>query len=185
MAAADFLGPIFGISEIALTLYKRSGQGATDADKGSLRMLWLVIAASMATGIAVSKNAHGFGFSEDTLINPLGMALFFSGLALRWCSIFYLGKYFTVNVAIADDHKLINSGPYRYIRHPSYTGALMAFAGFGLCLSNWLAFAVVLLPVSAAFLRRISIEEAALRASFGQAYEEYCRNTKRLIPSVY
>jgi protein-S-isoprenylcysteine O-methyltransferase len=185
MATPDILGPIFGLSELAISLYKRSGKGSTGADKGSLRMLWLVILASLAAGIYASKNAHAFGFSEHTIINPIGMLLFFCGLGLRWASIVHLGRFFTVDVAIADDHRVIDTGPYRFIRHPSYTGALMAFAGFGLCLSNWLAFLTVLLPVTAVFLYRIRIEEAALHEGLGKAYEDYCLKTKRLLPFLY
>lgn len=185
MASPDYLGPIFGLSEIAISLYKRSDKGATSADQGSLRMLWMVIIASLVLGIYASKNAHDFGFSEQTVINPFGVVLFSVGLCLRWYCIFYLGKYFTVNVAIADDHKVIDTGPYRYIRHPSYTGALMAFAGFGLCMSNWLAFALIFLPITAVFLYRIKIEEGALSKALGAAYENYCLRTKKLIPWLF
>lgn len=185
MATPDYLGPIFGLSELAISLYKRSGHGATNADQGSLRALWVVIIASLVLGIYASKNAHYFGFSEHTFINPLGIGLFSLGLCLRWYSIFYLGKYFTVNVAIADDHRVIDTGPYRYIRHPSYTGALLAFAGFGLCMSNGLAFALIFFPVTAVFLYRINIEEAALSKGLGAAYTDYCLHTKKLIPWLY
>ena len=185
MATPDYLGPIFGLSELAISLYKRAGKGTQTADKGSLRLLWLVIVISLVAGITASKQAHAFGFAEGTVVDHMGAVLFFLGLALRWASIYHLGRFFTVNVAIADDHRVIDTGPYRYIRHPSYTGALMAFAGFGLCLSNWLGFLLILLPVTAVFLYRIHVEEAALRAGLGKAYEDYCSRTKRLLPLLY
>jgi protein-S-isoprenylcysteine O-methyltransferase len=185
MITPDYLGPIFGLSELAISLHKRAGTGMHNADKGSLRLLWAVIAISLFAGILAAKKAHAFEMSEGTMMGPIGVVLFFSGLALRWASIHHLGRFFTVNVAIADDHLVIDTGPYRYIRHPSYTGALLAFVGFGLCLGNWLGFLLILLPVTAAFLYRIRVEEAALVAGLGNPYEDYCQRTKRLLPLLY
>jgi protein-S-isoprenylcysteine O-methyltransferase len=80
------------------------------------------------------------GFGPREVFVDGGAALFAAGLALRWYAIVYLGRFFTVNVAISKDHRLIDTGPYRFIRHPSYTGAIMAFVGVfasGFCLHNW------------------------------------------------
>ena len=106
-------------------------------------------------------------------------------MALRWYAIFYLGRLFTVNVAIAADHTLIDSGPYRTIRHPSYTGALLVFLGLGISFGNWLSLIIVVVPTSLAFMQRIAIEEAALARALGDSYLRYMARTKRLIPGVY
>lgn len=98
---------------------------------------------------------------------------------------FYLGRLFTVNVAIAADHTLIDSGPYRTIRHPSYTGALLVFPGLGISFGNWLSLIIVVVPTSLAFMQRIAIEEAALTRALGDSYPRYMARTKRLIPGVY
>src|ERR1700722_10190375 len=90
-----------------------------------------------------------------------------------------------VIVAIAAGHRLIDTGPYRFVRHPSYTGALMAFFGLALCLANWVSLAVMLIPVLLVFLRRMHVEEDALLQAFGNQYRDYMRRTKRLIPAVY
>ena len=104
---------------------------------------------------------------------------------LRWYAIIYLGRFFTVNVAIAADHRLIDGGPYRFVRHPSYSGALMVFLGLGLCIGNWLSVAVMIVPISLVFIWRIHVEEAALLQGLGDSYREYMGRTKRLIPSIY
>jgi protein-S-isoprenylcysteine O-methyltransferase len=80
---------------------------------------------------------------------------------------------------------VIDSGPYRFVRHPSYTGALIAFVGFGLCLGNWLSLLLITLPISAAFLWRIRVEERALLEALGDNYRAYMERTKRLLPFVY
>ncbi len=179
------LGPIFGVSEIALGIFMRAKSDTQSQDKGSLRILWVVILLSLFLGFAATKKMSEFAFSEIDISYPIGVVLFFSGLLLRWFSIIYLGRFFTVNVAIAKDHRLIDTGPYRLIRHPSYTGALMAFLGFGLCLSNIASLLIILLPVTAAFLHRISIEETALGNALGETYRNYCQRSKRLIPFIY
>ena len=71
------------------------------------------------------------------------------------------------------------------VRHPSYTGVLLAFAGFALTLGNWAALLVILLPISAAFVHRVNVEEDALSRALGPRYTDYMRRTKRLVPSVY
>ena len=90
-----------------------------------------------------------------------------------------------VIVAIAAGHRLIDTGPYRFVRHPSYTGALMAFLGLALCLANWVSLAVMLIPVLLVFLRRMHVEEDALLRALGNQYRDYMQRTKRLIPAVY
>jgi len=115
----------------------------------------------------------------------VGLLLFLGGLIWRWYSIGYLGRYFTVDVSISAEHKLIDSGPYRYIRHPTYTGALLAFFGLGFCFGNWLSILFMTVPIIAAFLWRIRIEERALTDALGEEYRAYTQRTKRLIPFVY
>jgi len=118
-------------------------------------------------------------------IRILGVALVVAGLLLRWYAIAYLGRFFTVDVAVVADQKVVESGPYRLIRHPSYAGALVAFLGLGICSENYGALLVLVLPVTAAFLRRIAIEEAALGEALGNAYAAYASRTRRLIPWIY
>jgi protein-S-isoprenylcysteine O-methyltransferase len=179
------LGPIFGLSEFALLLWKRSGGTARSADSGSLGMLWVVILACLVVATLVAINVPQAYSEVLDHLRPLGAALCLMGLALRWYSIIYLGRFFTVNVAIASDHQVIDSGPYRLIRHPSYTGALLGFIGLGITYANWLSLIIVVLPVLAAFMRRIGIEEVALSEALGERYTQYMARTKRLIPGVY
>jgi len=178
------LGIIYLLSEVFLAVTRRSGSGATSHDRRSLLLLWGVISVSIWLGISVSV-VHGATLPHLHLCYLVGLLLFIAGVVLRWYSIVYLGRFFTVDVAIAHEHELIDSGPYRFIRHPSYTGALIAFVGFGLCLGSWLALACMVLPITAAFLWRIHVEEQALADALGDKYRIYMRRTKRLIPFVY
>jgi protein-S-isoprenylcysteine O-methyltransferase len=179
------LGLSFALSEAALAVFKRAKTAdASRADRGSLRLLWIVILASVYAAYAVSYAAPQWHIRQTGLCLAAGLTAFAAGLALRWYAIFYLGRFFTVDVAIATDHRLVDSGPYRYIRHPSYTGALLALLGLGSCLCNWASLAVMLAPVLV-FVRRMQIEEAALVAGLGDGYRRYMQHTRRLIPGIY
>jgi protein-S-isoprenylcysteine O-methyltransferase len=88
-------------------------------------------------------------------------------------------------VVIQLDHRLVTTGPYRHLRHPSYTGALVAALGFGLALGHWTSALVLVLGWSAGIAYRIRVEETALRDTFGASYDEYASRTRRLIPLLY
>jgi protein-S-isoprenylcysteine O-methyltransferase len=179
-----WLGILYGISEFGLTVFKRAGKEASIADRGSLALLWIVILASVYLAFTLAYRLPQLAFGPRPACEIAGIALFAAGIALRWYAIAVLGRFFTVNVAIARDHRLVEAGPYRYVRHPSYTGSLLAFLGLGVCYCNWASLAAQMVPILAVFLRRIHVEEAALIAAFGDRYRDYMRRTKRLVPAI-
>lgn len=188
MSAHDltlWLAAAFGVSELALSLRKRSIAAAVRADRGSLHVLWIVIVAAWALAIVIA-HALAFGrFRAGAGLVTVALLLFAAGVALRWWAILSLGRLFTVDVAIAVDHPLIDHGPYRLIRHPSYAGALLALLGLALPLASLPALAALLLPCLAAYRYRIAVEEAALQRALGSAYSDYMRRTWRLLPGLY
>ena len=179
------LGLAYGLSEAGLGILRRSRDDSVDADDSTLRILWVTILLSLTAGFMAARRMPAAAMDRPALALWLGCLLFGTGLALRWYAIVYLGRFFTVNVAIHSRHEVVDTGPYRRIRHPSYAGALLAFLGLALCLGNWAALFVVMLPVIWAFARRISIEEHALANALGSPYTNYMRRTKRLAPFVY
>ncbi|MDQ3198561.1 MAG: isoprenylcysteine carboxylmethyltransferase family protein [Verrucomicrobiota bacterium] len=172
-------------SEVALALFKRSKSRTTGKDRSTLLLLWLVICGSVFAGIFLRENLSQGQFPHPRTFYLIGLVLFVLGLIIRWVSIIHLGRFFTVNVAIAHDHELITTGPYRYVRHPSYTGTLLMFFGFGVCMLNLYSLAALILPIAIAFLWRMHVEEAALRYAFGERYRDYAARTRRVIPFVY
>jgi protein-S-isoprenylcysteine O-methyltransferase len=183
--ASSLLGLFYGLSELGIGFLKRSRDDSVDADRNSLRWLWITIVASVTAGILAAARWQSAAIGGGTSLFVVSCAVFAAGLALRWYSIVYLGRFFTVTVAIHSRHEIIDSGPYRLIRHPSYAGALLAFLGLALSLDNWASLALILFPVLMAFRRRIRIEERALANALGQPYTSYMQRTKRLIPGVY
>jgi len=187
------LGVVYFASEVLLTITRRSRtKTGTKQDKSTLGIIWVVIALSIAAGVFISRSRSLragviglFDFTESDWILPLAVGLFATGLAVRWWAIVTLGRFFTVDVVIEQDHELVQRGPFRWVRHPSYTGVLLAFLGWGMTLWNWVALAVVLVPIFVAFLRRMKVEEEALSRALGQRYEQYMKRTKRLVPFIY
>jgi protein-S-isoprenylcysteine O-methyltransferase len=177
------MGLFFGLSESFIGRVRRTKDLSKDG--GSLRTVVIVIRTSLTAGIAAAYVVAAARIHPARIIFPVGFGLYVLGLGLRWWAILYLGRFFTVNVAIAADHRVVDSGPYRYIRHPSCTGALMAFLGLSLCLLNALSILIIMVPIWWAFWNRMGIEEAVLAEYLGPDYRDYVRRTKRLIPFVY
>ena len=193
MPLSSKLGLIFFASEVLLTLTRRSrSKTGTKQDRSTLGMIWVVIALSIAAGIFVASSAFlwtaglwMFELPAGPAVAVAAVVLFATGLLLRWWAIVTLGRFFTVDVTIEKDHELVERGPFRWVRHPSYTGVLLAFVGWAVTLWNWVAMAVVLVPIFVAFVRRMNVEEEALQRALGDRYAAYMRRTKRLIPGVY
>jgi protein-S-isoprenylcysteine O-methyltransferase Ste14 len=114
-----------------------------------------------------------------------GLIVMWLGLAIRVWAVAALGRAFRTTVEVDAGQTIVSSGPYRWVRHPSYTGLLLIVAGVGLAVGNWLALAgCVALPL-AALVRRIHVEEAELSRVLGDPYRAYASATKRLIPGVW
>ena len=176
----------FVVSEGALALTRRSARpGSRGPDRGSLLLLWSVNFVAVTLAFVFASGHIGYRLPSEIPWRLIGTGVFVGGTILRWWAIKHLGRFFSVDIAIAEDHRVIGDGPYRLIRHPSYTGLLMQFAGIGLVLGNVFSLLVILVPTSLALLYRIRLEEAALLSSLGESYAAYSRRTKRLLPWLF
>ena len=142
--------------------------------------------AGLFSGVLLAKEAPGAALpGSQWLWVVVGCAVGLTGVTLRWWAIRTLGKHFTRSLQVAGDHELVVGGPYRHIRHPSYTGAILMLTGVGLGLGNALGLmACLVLPVIG-YLRRIPSEEALLNQELGEPYADYASHTRRLVPGVY
>jgi protein-S-isoprenylcysteine O-methyltransferase Ste14 len=148
---------------------------------------WVVLASvwlGVALGIALSALVPSIAFMHGRrVLFVAGIAIALMGMGLRWYSIWFLGRSFTCEVAVRPGQEVIDTGPYRLIRHPSYTGGLLTLLGLLLCLTNPIAL-VGLLVTAAGYAYRITVEERVLARELGDSYRLYMRRTKRLIPFV-
>ena len=119
------------------------------------------------------------------LLTAVGIALIWAGIAFRLWAVRTLGRFFRVTVMVQDDHRLVDTGPYRTLRNPSYTGAMVTIAGVGLAIGNWVSLAAMVLIPLLGFGWRIRVEEASLAARFGADYEAYRSRRWALIPPIW
>ncbi len=149
---------------------------------------WLMIA--LILGISLAFNIPAFAPLLN--IQPhfeiffiVGLVLIWAGLLFRFWAVQTLGSLFSTKLVIQDQHELITTGPYQYVRNPSYSGALVTFAGIGLGIGNWLSLVVLLAMALILYVLRIKAEDKLLQDAFGPAYQEYKDRTWALIPYVW
>lgn len=176
----------WAISEVVLIVFTRwNRHSALPRDRGSRTLLWCVIGAGIAAATALQTvTSAGIRIPEPWLSGAC-LLLLLGGLVIRWIAILTLGRFFSTSVAIQQDHRLVRTGLFGLVRHPSYSGLLLLFFGVGLSFGNWLSFAVIVIPFLAALLYRIKVEESSLVEALGQDYIEYCKSTKRLLPGIF
>jgi protein-S-isoprenylcysteine O-methyltransferase Ste14 len=180
--AMIIISSLWLLSEILINLLTRSRKSEADShDQNSMGVIWIIVLISIATGVFIAFSFPHFG--EIKYFS--GISLMIAGISVRLFTVFSLKSLFNANVAIHHDHRLKTDGIFKIVRHPSYSGSLLTFLGFGLILGNWLSLLIVFLPVLSAFLYRINIEEKALLNEFKDEYIDYQKKTKKLIPYVY
>ncbi len=115
-------------------------------------------------------------------IQYLGLLMIPADLARREWAIIKLGRFFSRTVQLEAGHEIITDGPYRWIRHPSYTGMILIYLGIALAIGTWLGVFITVGLMLGASMYRISIEEKVLIEAFGTAYQDYMKSTWRLFP---
>jgi protein-S-isoprenylcysteine O-methyltransferase Ste14 len=134
-----------------------------------------------ALTIAFFFGYSGIGQLPDWAFYP-GIVLIMVGVIVRQWAIAVLGRFFSLMVRVAEDHKVVDKGPYRLVRHPSYTGVLVTFVGLGLAVQSWAALVGLLLVFGLAYGYRMRVEEKTLSRELGPDYVGYMKRTKRLLP---
>ncbi|HET8707640.1 MAG TPA: isoprenylcysteine carboxylmethyltransferase family protein [Pseudomonadales bacterium] len=166
---------LFAESKVALT---ESDKGKTSADKGTCE----AYAAGRALTVLAAL-AYPTLWKEAGPWMPIGLMVFVSGVFFRLIAIRTLGQFYSHRVRVMGDHQVVSNGPYRLVRHPAYTGMLIAHLGVVIFFFNWytlLMWLGILLP---SMILRIRIEEKALFELKG--YPEFAATRKRLIPGVW
>lgn len=172
--------------ELGRLLTRHHREGAVARDSGSLLVLLSLLALSIFAAWIMAFLAPGAAMIHGrAFIFGVGVALILAGTALRSYAIRVLGRYFVITVAVGPDQQVVESGPYRLIRHPSYTGALLALLGIALALTNWASLAAIIFCNAIGFGYRVMVEERVLARTLGQPYIAYMRRTRRLIPYLF
>ena len=176
---------LYGFFEVFMNLrQRRNGNVKTSRDKGSLWLLYGLITVGYALSFAIGATKIGRIYPWNTFF-ATGMALFAIGFMIRIYSILTLKQYFTYSVAKVENHKIIATGLYKFIRHPGYLGQLIIFIGISTSISNWLSMLLMMIPVTLGYLYRIKVEEKFMTEQLGEDYKNYQERTKKIIPILY
>lgn len=175
---------LFALSGVALF----SGGNLSPGVREDRANRWVIVAFGLIGLLAAYLPAYtdrtGFWILDGDAVRWLGVALFAAGGALRTWPVFVLGSRFSGLVAIQPGHKLVTSGVYGVIRHPSYSGLLVNSVGWALAFRSGFGLLLTALLIPP-LLARIHAEERLLRTYFGGEYDAYCSRTSRLIPGLY
>lgn len=182
----DVVLVVFVLGELAIRFATARNRAKGTTEWSSLVVVIVGFGLGIVGGILVALHLTWAAIPVGRLaLFIAGITLMVLGLALRAWSVIVLGRNFTVYVQVRDEQPVVDTGPYRLLRHPSYTGLLLVCLGIGVALGNWLALVVVLVVPTAAILTRIRVEERALLAGIGEPYRRFMATRKRLIPWVW
>ncbi len=167
-------------------VFYRDRRLAAQTPRGSPR--WHTLAIVLAISVAVNIPLFFRSFDIQGAFAPyfiLALVLIWAGLLFRFWAIQTLGSLFSTRLVIQQQHELITRGPYTHLRNPSYTGAVVTFAGIGLGTGNLLSLAFLLIAVAILYVMRIRVEDRLLGEAFGEAYAAYKKRSWALIPYVW
>ena len=192
-AASPALRLLFWLSfaawlAIELSIWARDRNEVQGRSEDKYSMLAIGVSIGVANSLAFNapRNwpAAAIAAPPEVLVGA-GIVLIWAGILFRLWAVRTLGRFFRVTVTVQDDHRLVDSGPYRKLRNPSYTGALVTMVGVGLAIGNWLSLAAMVLIPILGFGWRIRVEEASLAARFGKDYELYRGTRWGLVPFLW
>lgn len=176
---------LYGFFEIFMNLrQRRNSTVASSGDKGSLWLLYILITIGYILSFSIGATTIGRINHWNTFF-VIGFVMIAIGLVIRIQSILTLKQHFTYSVAKIENHELIETGLYKWIRHPGYLGQLIIFIGIPISFSNWLSVILMMIPVLLGYIYRIKVEERFMIEQLGQKYIDYKNRTKRLIPMIY
>ena len=155
------------------------------ADRGSRPVIGVAVLAGGLLGLYVARTLPELAVGDRLVAAWLALVLLWAAVALRRWSVVTLGRYFTFTVQTSTDQPVVTTGPYRFVRHPSYSALLIAAVAGGLLIGNWLSLAVLVAATWGGLAYRITVEERALRRDIGSAYREYAAGRKRLVPFLW
>jgi protein-S-isoprenylcysteine O-methyltransferase Ste14 len=166
---------------VVVVAVRVAGEGGARqrSDRGSV--LVVVVGIFVAIFTSNSLRAAGVGLLPGWTV-LVGLALLGTGIAVRLWAVRALGRFFSFVVQLRADHRIVMEGPYRWLRHPSYTGVILAVLGYAVLVGSWPAIPIVAAVVGAVIGYRISVEERALVERFGPEYRSYVARTWRLFP---
>ncbi|GAA0766093.1 DUF1295 domain-containing protein [Ideonella azotifigens] len=155
------------------------GKGQTGLDRGTLELYAFGRAVTVLAALALAPAQQAIGAQAAG-----GFVLFVAAVLWRLNAIRELGRFYSHRVRLRGDHQIVDTGPYRFMRHPAYTGMIFAHLGLVLFFFSWPAAALLVLLFVPAVVLRILVEEKALMSTLA-GYREFSQGRPRLLPLVW
>ncbi|TML86494.1 MAG: isoprenylcysteine carboxylmethyltransferase family protein [Actinobacteria bacterium] len=169
----------------SLLLYVHGRGASMRQDRGTRLIIALALYLGIAAALAIARLPGLRVYANNWWTLGLGLTIVLAGAVLRDWAILSLGRYFRREVTIEPGQRIVRRGPYRMLRHPSYTGICLILGGFGLAFGSWVSAGAAVLIVFVGMLPRIRVEERALAQAFGSDYAAYTMSTDRILPHVW
>jgi protein-S-isoprenylcysteine O-methyltransferase Ste14 len=177
---------MFAASEWSIRFRSQRNRGGTRKDRGSFYVVVFTAVLGIGAAFALAHSVQSAGINVARWpIFIIGLAIVILAMALRRWAVLTLGQFFTVQVQVRSGQTVVDTGPYRWVRHPSYTAITMSFVGIGVALENWLSLLVLIVVPTIGLVVRIRVEERALLEALGEPYREFSATRARLIPKVW
>jgi protein-S-isoprenylcysteine O-methyltransferase Ste14 len=176
----------FVLLELRIRVRSRLNRSGSPEDRDSLVAVWLFVSGGLLAAFVLASSARGAAIgSARWPLFVIGVVLMAAGIVIRQWSVAVLGRYFTVDVRVHPGQTVVDTGPYRWVRHPSYTGLLVTVLGIGLALGNWAALAVLVVVPTVGLVIRIRVEERALIEGLGEPYRRFAATRAHLVPWIW
>jgi protein-S-isoprenylcysteine O-methyltransferase Ste14 len=163
---------------------KTASEASSQESRGSRRVHLVLTSVAQLLLFFRVPGLNGNWLPVSLIPVVAGLTIEVGGFLLAVRARRVLGKHWSGKITIKVDHELVRNGPYKYVRHPIYTGLLMLYLGVAIVSGEWHALVGFLLA-AIAYVRKIRLEEANLRRTFANDYEEYSRHTRALAPGIY
>jgi protein-S-isoprenylcysteine O-methyltransferase Ste14 len=188
MLSTPFLVSIYcwGALEVGLVvrdLARRKGRPGQD--RGTRAIVALCLAGPIWIGILLRGSVPALDTPAPNAFAAAGIVVIWVGLAVRVWAVLTLGASFSTFIQVDADQAVVTRGPYKWVRHPSYTGLMLVALGFGLGAGNWLSLAICAVIPPLGLLPRIAVEESEMTRLLGEQYRTYQRTTHRLVPGLW
>lgn len=172
--------------EVRVRVRSRLNRRGARVDHGSLVVVALAVYAGLFGGFELAHRVQSAAIADGRwVLFVVGMVLMCAGIAIRQWAVALLGGFFTVDVRVHAGQSVVERGPYRWVRHPSYTGLILTLVGFGLALGNWAALIVLAVLPTAGLVVRIRFEERALLDGLGEPYRRFAASRPHLFPGLW
>jgi protein-S-isoprenylcysteine O-methyltransferase len=173
------------LASLTQPAYSLLDRRAPAEDRGTAAQLVWTVYLCLIFGVLESLILRAPEASDWTPASSIALGLALAGTLLRAWSVAQLGRFFTWHVRVQSDQTVVSTGPYRLIRHPSYTGAWLLYVGVLLAISASIGATLMGVLLLFGFARRIRYEESLMRKTFGGEYDAYCLRVKRLVPFIW